>query len=152
MLLVDDSDRLAAENKMDARNLAIVLAPCLVRSTNLEEDIALCKSGSKPFAIARGMSSIACETETAAGGTSSLTSVLQIMIENYILIFEEGPAPATDSSSANSSQSISPAQAHKTSRRIFAGTAGRHVNGHSKAARPAMPARPSVGGIFARES
>jgi Rho GTPase-activating protein 1 len=69
----------AASNRMDARNLAIVLCPNLIPSNNFARDVMMCSvpsSSSTPVA-------------STTGGNTTLGTLIKLCIERYFEIFDE---------------------------------------------------------------
>ncbi|KAH7099000.1 Rho GTPase activation protein [Auriculariales sp. MPI-PUGE-AT-0066] len=75
----------SAHNRMDAHNLALVLAPNLVAGTNPARDVQMClMSGSANPLPFPGL-----QRSSSAEGSMSLSAVLKICIERYFEIFDE---------------------------------------------------------------
>ena len=138
---------------MTANNLAIVMAPCLVRSSDLKEDIELCKS-SNANCPPVSPTWVKSSNSSSHAQPSTLTSVLSILIEEYDKVFDgtgrsTKPERAPEPASRRSPQS-SPDIASKGTKHIFAGTVRKRVNGQTHGVgRPSVPSRASVQGIFA---
>jgi Rho GTPase-activating protein 1 len=68
-----------ASNRMDARNLAIVLCPNLIPSNNFARDVVMCS-------VPSGSSTPVTST---TGGKTTLGTVIKLCIERYFEIFDE---------------------------------------------------------------
>ncbi|CBQ69088.1 related to Rho-GTPase-activating protein 1 [Sporisorium reilianum SRZ2] len=87
-----------ATNKMDAANLATVIAPNLVASGNAMKDVLICRvDGIAAMGTTSAVSAPASPTlrkgsvssDAGGGGTTSLGSIVRFCIENYYEIFDE---------------------------------------------------------------
>ncbi|KZV83435.1 hypothetical protein EXIGLDRAFT_701436 [Exidia glandulosa HHB12029] len=100
--LMHDVSLRSAINKMDAQNLAIVLAPNLVAGTNPARDVAMCFMSGPALFPGHVPSSV-------NEGKMTLAAVLKICIERYFEVFDDIPdrAEAVGPTASNSMEVMS---------------------------------------------
>ncbi|PWN45420.1 hypothetical protein IE81DRAFT_190424 [Ceraceosorus guamensis] len=136
--LLHDVAQRSQRNKMDAANLATVIAPNLVRGSDPLRDVAMCRvegigsmhstvsnsggkpQGPRPATLSRGATSTpdsnATDVKGPAGGDRTLGTVLRICVEHAYEIFPAAPVePPMNTSYSDSidgiiSGAVTPAQ------------------------------------------
>ncbi|EGG13139.1 uncharacterized protein MELLADRAFT_76282 [Melampsora larici-populina 98AG31] len=82
----------AAENKMDAHNLATCLTPTLLRSDDLAKDAAMCK-----LSLTDGLSATTSPLNLISNiSGTSLGSILKFMITNFHTVFQNFEITSSD--------------------------------------------------------
>lgn len=93
--LLHDVTVRTATNRMDAHNLAIVIAPNLVSSSNPIVDVAICtvplKAGSPATPLLPPSVAHLSETLVASDSKTTLGAIVKLCIERYYEIFDEVP-------------------------------------------------------------
>lgn len=85
----------SSSNRMDAHNLAIVVCPNLVKSSNPMRDVMMCAVPGGPSltndlpSLSSSMTSATAVSKSSSEGSNTLGAVLKLCIQRYYEIFDE---------------------------------------------------------------